>query len=145
MLAQLDSAPDYESGGCRFESCTGRMFDRNLYNRERYYKLRQARIEELGGQCVACGSEYDLEFDHIDPQEKEFDISDNLTKLKVFEELDKCQLLCHSCHKTKSDEAKEVPHGGGLSGKRNCKCRLCKDRKNEYMRAWKARKRSHVV
>lgn len=35
-----------------------------------------------------------------------------------------------------------VPHGGGVSGKKGCKCTPCRDRFNAYRRAWRARKAS---
>ena len=84
----------------------------------------------------------DLEVDHITPETKSFSImskwSLGLEKLKP--ELEKCQLLCNVCHKNKSDEALRVPHGGGVSGKKNCKCIPCRAQKNKYMREWKSRK-----
>lgn len=57
-----------------------------------------------GGRCVVCGSVDKLEFDHIDPSTKLFDISGGATrKMEVLlEEVDKCQLLCRGCHIEKS-------------------------------------------
>ena len=59
---------------------------------------------------------------------------------KLVEEMKKCQLLCRRCHLEKSREAKDlgnVDHGGGLSGKRNCKCDPCKAKKAAYMKSKK--------
>jgi hypothetical protein len=71
------------------------------------HNRRKTCIEKLGGKCVKCGTTKYLQFDHIKPSEKSFDISRKLTTdLKtLFEELDKCQLLCWDCHmeKTKND------------------------------------------
>lgn len=72
----------------------------------RYHTNRSILIEEMGGECKACGSTDQLEFDHIDPLTKLFDISKkfNLSLDRVREEAKKCQLLCHDCHERKSAE-----------------------------------------
>ena len=109
------------------------------YNLERYHRIRNEAVESLGGQCVDCGSRDNLEFDHIDSRSKAFSIGRllNVSKAKREEELTKCQLLCKLCHIAKGDEFKDqsqVDHGQGLSGKKNCPCSLCKERKAEYMK-----------
>ena len=47
------------------------------------------------------------QFDHIIPADKKFTITHKLTKslVEIYEEVDKCQLLCGKCHleKTKED------------------------------------------
>lgn len=60
-------------------------------------------IEYKGGKCSRCG--YDkcmraLEFHHLNPQEKDFHLSKNLSKsIKTLKnEVDKCVLLCSNCH-----------------------------------------------
>lgn len=70
--------------------------------RQRLFKAKC--VEYLGGKCIVCG--YDkyqgsLDFHHIVPEEKEFNISKvRLTKYgpKVEKELDKCILVCKNCH-----------------------------------------------
>ena len=66
--------------------------------------FRQILIEKLGGKCVECGCTETLEFDHIDPSAKSFNISAGYHKPKevLEEELSKCQLLCNKCHIEKS-------------------------------------------
>ena len=59
-----------------------------------------------GGKCERCGydkCEQALHFHHINPQEKDFQLSElynlfgcDLEKGK--QEVDKCQLLCANCH-----------------------------------------------
>jgi 5-methylcytosine-specific restriction endonuclease McrA len=56
----------------------------------------------LGGKCVECSSETDLEFDHIDKNSKSFPISRSPSEKCFWEELEKCQLLCKKCHRRKS-------------------------------------------
>jgi hypothetical protein len=66
--------------------------------------LREILIEKLGGKCVECGCTETLEFDHIDPSTKSFNIAAGYTKPKevLLEEVAKCQLLCNKCHIEKS-------------------------------------------
>lgn len=75
------------------------------YNLARYYRKRSEYIDLLGGKCVKCGSQEDLHFDHINPEEKSFSVGANITSSpdKVLRELSKCQLLCYDCHKTKTE------------------------------------------
>ncbi len=76
-----------------------------------YYLNRRARlakaVEKLGGRCASCGSEYSLQFDHIDPSTKSANVSEmHYHSDSVFyAEVEKCQLLCSACHiqKTKFD------------------------------------------
>jgi hypothetical protein len=66
--------------------------------------FRAILLEKLGGKCVECGCTETLEFDHIDPSTKSFNISAGYLKpIEVLEEeLSKCQLLCNKCHIEKS-------------------------------------------
>ena len=69
-----------------------------------YLRRREKALKFLGGICTICESAENLEFDHIDPEQKSFSISGFLTHawVKVEPELKKCQLLCNSCHKEKN-------------------------------------------
>lgn len=70
---------------------------------ERRREIKRLLIEYKGGKCEKCG--YDkciaaLEFHHINPLEKEYQVSkvsNSFEKLK--KEADKCQLLCANCHR----------------------------------------------
>lgn len=108
------------------------------YHRKRYDSKRRLLELYLGGVCVACGSAESLEFDHIDPDTKSFAIMAKWTQpiSKLVDELDKCQLLCADCHRAKTIEGLSVEHGGGVSGKKNCDCGPCRDRKREYMQGY---------
>lgn len=72
---------------------------------ERRKKIKQMAIEYKGGKCVCCG--YDkcpsaMEFHHLDPNGKDFGISNKGTTRawsKIKEELDKCILVCCLCHR----------------------------------------------
>lgn len=72
---------------------------------KRRKKIKNLAIEYKGGKCICC--EYNkctnaLEFHHLDPSIKEFNIGKNgatrsWEKVKI--ELDKCVLLCSNCHR----------------------------------------------
>lgn len=113
------------------------------YMKRRYYKIRAEAYELLGGKCVKCGATEDLEIDHVDRNTKTVDVSrfNSMSRQKFMEELKLCQLLCHEHHKQKSAEEQSVGHGEGLTGKRNCRCELCKPLKNAYARQFKKKKR----
>lgn len=75
-----------------------------------YHKRRHQLIEQLGGKCVRCGSTENLEFDHIDSNSKEISIATHLSYSMdtIQNELQKCQLLCKSCHIQKTKEEKDA-------------------------------------
>ena len=77
------------------------------YYHKSYYKTRMDNLKQiLGGRCARCGSTENLEFDHIDRTTKSFNIA-KIAKRKfesIKDELDKCELLCSTCHKLKSKE-----------------------------------------
>ena len=61
-------------------------------------------IELKGGKCSICGYNKCIEaldFHHIDPEEKEMNMSRGKSKAWniVLKELDKCILLCSNCHR----------------------------------------------
>lgn len=110
------------------------------YLRRRYAERRSWAIAQLGGVCCRCGSTEDLELDHINRSEKLFEVSLAVYKRRLDDpellaELRKCQVLCTRCHTKKSVAERSVEHGGGLSGKRNCKCELCRAKMRQYMTA----------
>ena len=83
------------------------MMDREYhkkYSKNYYYIRKNELIQKLGGKCSKCGSTEHLEFDHINPENKSFNISQMLNRSKqaTDDELQKCQLLCHHCHQEKS-------------------------------------------
>jgi hypothetical protein len=73
--------------------------DEYVKNKEKtaYKNLRENAINELGGKCVKCGTASNLEFNHIDPLNKEMEASGKSNLRKG--EYKKCELLCKSCHR----------------------------------------------
>lgn len=77
-------------------------------DKEYYQDARTRRkhlfLDIMGNKCQLCGydkNEKALEFHHINPEEKEFSLSDcALKKLDdVYNELRKCILVCANCHR----------------------------------------------
>ena len=73
-------------------------------------------IEAMGGCCQCCG--YDacqaaLEFHHIDPSEKDHNMTHILSEPGYFneavKELKKCVMVCANCHREIHAGVREVP------------------------------------
>ena len=77
----------------------------NLQTIERQRNIKKLMVDYKGGKCQKCGyNKYigALEFHHLNPEEKDF----NLSELKIhsfnqviIDELDKCILVCSNCHR----------------------------------------------
>jgi 5-methylcytosine-specific restriction endonuclease McrA len=76
-----------------------------------HYRRKAILIEQLGGVCNHCGTDSQLQFDHIVPSTKLFDVTQGLAGRNwesVQREVKKCQLLCRSCHMKKSRMFDEI-------------------------------------
>lgn len=67
---------------------------------------KQRMVDSMGGKCAICGyskCNSALEFHHIDPATKSFELKTALERPKawssIVEELKKCVLLCSNCHR----------------------------------------------
>lgn len=112
-----------------------------------YHTKRKQWIEQMGGKCTKCGSTERLEFDHINPKDKKYNIAKVWhTDNKVLPELQKCQLLCNSCHieKTKSDwkKVERIPKHGSITEyfRFKCRCEDCKKSYSEWKRNYRLNK-----
>lgn len=81
----------------------------NLRVASRRRELKKQAVAYKGGKCVHCG--YDksiaaMEFHHVDPSKKDFQISTGRTRSwdRVKSEIDKCVLLCSNCHKEEHEK-----------------------------------------
>ena len=121
------------------------MFDGTKWKREERARRRTGLKNLLGNRCAVCGVTDNLEFDHKDRSEKSFNLSGSDLDRPwdiILVELNKCSLLCSQHHLEKSKLSKDfgqVEHGGGKSGKKNCKCSPCKEQKAKYMKEYKKR------
>lgn len=108
-----------------------------------------------------------LDFDHLPGQEKRFEIARAVnastrawSTIRV--EIAKCEVVCANCHRRRTARRAgsrkhlvslgleppaptrlashriEVPHGGGVKGRRGCRCELCRARRNAYSRELRA-------
>jgi hypothetical protein len=71
------------------------------YMRRRGRRRRALWVERLGGRCVVCGSDANLQFHHRDPAEKAYDVSslfDSGAWVLIRAEVVKCELRCKGCH-----------------------------------------------
>ena len=99
-----DTEPDnfYTSNGAKTK-CK-KCHTMEVHQRKR--EIKDKAVQYLGGKCLDCGVEgnpWIFDFHHRDPEEKEFHWGNHRTSnwenLKV--ELDKCDLLCSNCHRTR--------------------------------------------
>lgn len=78
-----------------------------MRDRSKRQLVRENRLAEaktlLGSVCVKCGTEDNLQFDHVDPSTKLFDIVKGADKPEeiFWLEVAKCQLLCVPHHRDK--------------------------------------------
>ena len=83
-----------------------RAVKRNVLARTRHRQLMLTYLSDKN--CVRCGVDdiRVLDFDHIDPFTKSFNIAralnDRLNWKMILTEIDKCQILCANCHKIKT-------------------------------------------
>lgn len=127
------------------------MVDQN-YSRDRRRKKRLKFIEMLGGKCVSCGSTKNLEFDHINSDDKSLQISRHLNNQDdiIQPELNKIQLLCSKCHKTKTKDKNDyalppAQHGSITMYKSyGCRCPECKQASQDYYQWQKVKKQAYA-
>lgn len=63
--------------------------------------------------CMDCGQYFPavcMDFDHRDPKQKRFSISNDIARLweKTLEEIAKCDLVCANCHRIRTHNRKQI-------------------------------------
>ena len=91
-----------ERGGKEVRDAYNKKFKEDGRREERRKKRLQEMKNKLGNKCVKCGATENLQFDHIDPKTKCFNVNPQDSWQKTLTELYKCQLLCPSCHLEKT-------------------------------------------
>lgn len=79
---------------------------KNIEKKREYQRnwVAQRRDEYFQDKsCVRCGNHNELELDHIDPNTKVSHSIWSWSKERREKELAKCQVLCHTCHKEKTN------------------------------------------
>lgn len=116
------------------------------YKKKWRERTRKWAISYLGNCCAICGATDLLEFDHINPYSKSFDISvgirDGYGLNRLKNELSKCQLLCdkHHYEKTHKDgkhtggynKIIDPQHGTAILYGTGCRCDICRNWKRLY-------------
>lgn len=110
-----------------------------IYVRE-WRKNRRLKWIYENGPCKKCGSTEQLEVDHIDPSTKVTHKVWTWSCERRKNELAKCQVLCKSCHREKTNQqlSKPLIHGT-LHGydRKKCRCELCKKAKVDAVNEWR--------
>lgn len=121
-------------------------------DRKREYQrewMRKRREDYFTGKvCAECGSDEDLELDHIDPKVKVSHKIWSWSSGRRDAELEKCQTLCRVCHKERSKEQQRVYHPHGDHRKyynERCRCRPCTDAAVARANWYRRRRQSLVV
>lgn len=72
------------------------------YNQKRIEALKLVNDYKKERHCEKCLNKkwYSLDFHHLDPSIKEFNISNGIgySKENLFNEIEKCIILCKNCH-----------------------------------------------
>jgi hypothetical protein len=104
------------------------------YTRKWIAERRRVWLEN-NGPCVKCGSDENLQVDHVDPKLKISHKVWSWSEKRRNTELAKCQILCSNCHKKKTkSERPESAHGTARRYvKYRCRCEIC--------RTWKRKDR----
>lgn len=86
------------------------------YQRDYARSVRQAKFhslladakDSLGGACTQCCTTEALDFDHVDPKTKLFNVTSggSVSAERFWTEVAKCQLLCRPHHEEKTSSEK---------------------------------------
>lgn len=101
------------TGTCRqcYNAKTTKWYRENRERRqqaanERNRKRKAEMVNHFGGKCHDCGGVFPqcvYEFHHLDPSQKDVNPSAALSwsKDRMWDELNKCVMLCANCHKVR--------------------------------------------
>lgn len=75
--------------------------ERAKNNRHNEYAKTKQLIRNLKPKCVICGEDWPaaLDFHHINPSEKEFQVVASYSRKKIVAEAQKCIVLCSNHHR----------------------------------------------
>ena len=105
---------------------------------EKARRQREIAIRLWGGVCVECGKDNAniLDFHHKDPSTKSQGLSymwAHASLDRIYEELDKCELLCMTCHGKESNTHRpSAQHGTRSKYNGGCRCDACKEANRDY-------------
>jgi NAD-dependent dihydropyrimidine dehydrogenase PreA subunit len=108
--------PEYEQWYKTTNGYTVKKTKQTSKRKRRMYWINKYKCAK---GCELCGYNAHgvaLDFDHIDPSNKIFNVSSrfmNLSLVKIFEELRKCRVLCANCHRIHSYKSKHFRNFNG--------------------------------
>ena len=115
----------------------------NVYKnqKDRALSRKKELVKLMGGRCCMCGYNKNysaLEFHHINPQDKEFQLDSrhlsNTSMESIIKESEKCILVCSNCHKEIHHPSMDVDIVDNLqidkrklfeSNRKQSTCRIC--------------------
>lgn len=107
--------------------------------------IAQRKAEYFKGKtCTKCGTSDDLQLDHIDRTKKVSHSIWSWSQVRREAELDKCQVLCIPCHRTKTndDVYGDWKHGTTRGyWRHNCRCDKCKQAVTQWFRDYRWEKK----
>lgn len=120
---------------------------KDIKNKRKYQnswmaKRRKKWISD-NGPCNKCGSRNQLEIHHYDPKQKINHRVWSWSEKRRLAELEKCVVLCNSCHTkiTSAQNSVEITHGTHVGyAWHNCRCDKCREAHKLYMRQYKSRR-----
>jgi hypothetical protein len=74
--------------------------------------------------CVRCGNSHNLELHHRNKEDKISHRIWSWSWIRIYEEVSKCDILCHNCHLGETNKHKGG-HGTRSMYRSGCKCRMC--------------------
>lgn len=82
---------------------------RATINRENEYQKSKDLMNSFKTECIVCKENWKeaLDFHHIDPNEKEYNVSQS-SRAKMLDEVKKCVILCATCHRKYHSGHKEI-------------------------------------
>lgn len=109
-LKEVDDFYHHEHGNAICKICS---------NKNTTYRGIKSKIQAIlykGSICIDCGKKFPdehysiFDFHHLDPEQKDFDISDSYRGYisEIESELDKCILLCSDCHRKRHYKNEET-------------------------------------
>ena len=149
---------------------TPRKVDAQVVHRERNFwrfiwHLQENPCVDCGQDDIRT-----LHFDHLPGTDKKYDIGAAITQStrswqNILEEIAKCEVVCANCHQIRTSSRANhrkhqimmgeltppedlwekrtnhtVEHGGGVRGRRGCKCAPCRAKNSEYSAFNRAKK-----
>jgi len=125
-----------------------KAYMRNYMQKRRDRRMTEA-IKHLGGKCCRCPSTDNLQFDHKNPNTKRCNVSEmhSYSDKEFWAEVEKCQLLCGSCHtdKTLIDNGQSrATHGSRRMYNNGCRCQVCREKVRQDKAKWRGSTRRNM-